>query len=127
MARNVLSVIVGFVVWTVLWVGIGVGLALTFADWFAEDGSVSATVPLVVFVGCSVVVSLVSGAITALLAKRRSGPVLALAILLLVAGIGFEVAGWSTTPVWYHIVFLVLLVPATLVGGKLAGAGSRAG
>jgi hypothetical protein len=39
--------------------------------------------------------------------------------VLLLMGIGFEVSAWQLTPVWYHLVFLVLLVPAVLYGGRL--------
>jgi hypothetical protein len=29
------------------------------------------------------------------------------------------VSAWQLTPVWYHLVFLALLVPAVLYGGRL--------
>ena len=39
-------------------------------------------------------------------------------------GIVVEVMYWSLMPVWYHIVFLALVVPMTLQGGRMkAGAG----
>jgi hypothetical protein len=41
------------------------------------------------------------------------------AVIQLVVGIGFEVSYWAMTPVWYHLVFLALLVPATVWGGAL--------
>jgi hypothetical protein len=42
-----------------------------------------------------------------------------LAVLQLLLGIGIEASAWSMTPVWYHVVFLALLVPATVYGGRL--------
>ena len=41
------------------------------------------------------------------------------AIILLATGIAIEVSSWELTPVWYHMVFLALLVPATVWGGML--------
>jgi hypothetical protein len=42
-----------------------------------------------------------------------------LAVIQLVTGIGFEVAYWQMAPIWYHLVFLALIVPATVWGGML--------
>ena len=39
--------------------------------------------------------------------------------LQLALGLFFEVTGWALLPVWYHIVFLVLIVPAVVWGGEL--------
>ena len=36
-----------------------------------------------------------------------------LAGVQLLLGIMFEAVSWSLTPVWYHLVFLALVVPAT--------------
>ena len=44
----------------------------------------------------------------------------------LVTGISFEVSYWGMTPVWYHIVFLALIVPATVWGGTLKAGRSEA-
>jgi hypothetical protein len=41
------------------------------------------------------------------------------AVIQLVVGIGFEISYWEMTPVWYHLVFLALVVPATVWGGTL--------
>jgi hypothetical protein len=43
----------------------------------------------------------------------------ALAALQLALGLVFEILFWDMTPVWYHVVFLALIVPATLYGGTL--------
>ena len=48
------------------------------------------------------------------------------AMIQLVVGIGFEVSYWEMTPVWYHLVFLALIVPATVWGGILKAGGAEA-
>lgn len=42
-------------------------------------------------------------------------------MLQLTLGIVFEVSYWHLMPVWYHLVFLALVGPATLYGGVLRG------
>ena len=34
-------------------------------------------------------------------------------------GIAVEASVWSLLPAWYHIIFLVLLIPVTMAGGRL--------
>jgi hypothetical protein len=43
-----------------------------------------------------------------------------LAVIQLALGILFETSAWDLTPIWYHLVFLALIVPATVYGGRLA-------
>ena len=41
MMRSMLSVFVGFVLWTVIWLGGNQGMQMAVPDSFAEDGSTS--------------------------------------------------------------------------------------
>ena len=43
-----------------------------------------------------------------------------LAAILLAVGLYAEISYWTMLPVWYHLIFLVLLPPATIAGGRLA-------
>jgi hypothetical protein len=47
--------------------------------------------------------------------------VASLAAVLLLVGIFVEIQYWNVMPVWYHLIFLAVLVPATLWGGRIAG------
>ena len=72
------------------------------------------------YIVMSFVFSVAAGYLTAALAKTK--PVhhaFALGILQLALGIGFEVSYWELLPVWYHLVFLVLLIPGNVLGGML--------
>jgi hypothetical protein len=44
-----------------------------------------------------------------------------LAVIQLGLGIVAEVSYWHLMPVWYHLVFLATVVPATVAGGYLRG------
>ena len=74
-----------------------------------------------------VVISIVAGFVC--VAIRKDSPmktVWVFAIILLLTGIGVEVAYWEMMPTWYHLVFLALLVPATVWGGTLRAGQARA-
>lgn len=119
MGRAILAVVVGFALWSVLWVTAQLVITPAFgleldAEYYDDPGALAA------FIGASVVCSLVAGGVCAAIDRRRAGrPAVALAVLLLVVGLAVEIAFWSTLPAWYHVTFLVLLVPATLLGARL--------
>ena len=119
MVRSILGVVVGFALWSAMWLA---GQATLFAGAMKvvaagqryEDAPVLGG--LVVY---SVVCSVVSGLVCALIARGSRAAAVVLAVLLLAVGVGFEVSAWGLTPVWSHLVFLVLLVPATLIGARI--------
>jgi len=123
--KLVLGVIVGFVVWSLLWVGGGLGLRGVFPDAIAEDGSTSDEKVLAIVLALSVLCSVVGGFFCGKIAGRGSG-VAVLAGVLLAVGVAVQVSAWDKLPVWYHVAFLVLIVPMTLAGGRLGAGGARA-
>jgi hypothetical protein len=127
MSRIVLAVIVGFVVWSVLWITAGRTIVSVMPDHFdAETRATESASVLLLLNFVSVVVSLVAGWTAAHLARRRARRAARiLAGLLLLVGLVVEIGGWGMTPAWYHIVFLVLLAPATLAGARLRGSPGR--
>ena len=120
MLRIILGVVAGFIVWSILWVGVDAGLR---AVWISYDESVKAMtfsssmliVPLIL----SAIVSVVSGFVAALIAKENSKSPLILGIVLLIVGIFAQMGVWDKIPLWYHLAFWILLVPMTVLGGKL--------
>ena len=121
MMRAVIAVVVGYLLWTAVWLG---GNAVLFGELAEAAGAgtrVEATGPLAGVLLLSIACSLLAGAATAFLARGRSrGALLALGALLLVTGIGVQAGVWSLMPVWYHVLFLGLLIPGVLAGGRLA-------
>jgi hypothetical protein len=113
--------VAGAVVWAVLWVG-GTKVAQMVAPAALPAGQpVTDTGVLGALVLYSVVLSILAGYVTARVASNAAtSAVRGLAILQLLLGVAIEASAWSLTPVWYHIVFLLLLVPATIYGGGLA-------
>src|SRR5688572_22806094 len=119
--RIALAVAAGAVLWAVLWIGGTLGLAAAWPSHIASDRSVTDPVALLTYIAYSVVLSIGAGYVTAALAREAgaSRAVAILAAIQLALGIMIEASAWSLTPIWYHLVFLVLLVPATIYGGRL--------
>lgn len=120
MWSGILGVIAGFLVWSVLWVGGNQLLTRALPAAFRPDGSTNSVGVLLLLLVASVIISVISGYLAARIAGATSmNYVWGLAVLLLLVG-GFVQAGaWTLLPLWYHLLFLGLLIPATLAGGWL--------
>ena len=119
MIRAIVGVIAGYAAWTVLWLG---GNALFFgeASRVIGDGeAVTSAATLTGVIVLSVVCSIVAGLTAAKIAgSKAAGAVIVMALLLLVTGIGVQTGVWKLMPVWYHLVFLALIVPVTIAAGR---------
>ena len=118
--RVVLGVIAGVALWSVLWVG-GAQAAQAMFPGLPEAGvRLDDAGALLGFILYSAVLSILAGwTATALAGGAAMRAAWITAGVLLALGLYFEITGWGLTPAWYHVVFLVLLVPATVWGGRL--------
>ena len=119
MVRIFLSVVVGYTLWTLLWLTGSLGIQAGWSDAFAafQDGQpITAAAPLLLSLLLSVVCSLAGGWSAAAVSQGSRPAVGVLAGLLLLTGVGVQASSWALMPVWYHLTFLALLVPVTLLG-----------
>lgn len=127
MKRAVLAVVVGFIVWTVIWLGGGAILQSSMPNAFPTGGSITDVTALVITLGLSIVCSLAAGIFASKIGATSSGKaVVALSFILLAVGIGVQASMWHLMPVWYHLAFLVLIIPMTLLGGRIGRSSSGA-
>lgn len=125
MVRSVLGVIAGFGIWSVLWVVAGNVFPLLAPEAFDDRGMTQSPGILAGFLFASVICSLVGGFVLALIVSRGRAPsALVLGLLLLAVGIFVQMQVWDALPPWYHLSFLILLVPVTMVGSELKRAGT---
>lgn len=121
MARTILAVIASFILWSLLWLAAGMVVTAVAPEAYGDDGrTITNNATLLLFIIVALVISVVSGWLATLMGRdsgRRAA--MFLAVLLLAVGLVVEIAGWTYTPVWYHLVFLGLLVPATMAGAAL--------
>lgn len=139
MVRMILGVVVGFIVWSVLWLGSDQVLISLSRSWYGkhqfafEDAMLnqSAFTPdntiLLMHLVRAAIISLMSGFIAAFVAGENRKAPMFLGILLLLFGLMVQVMAWSYLPIWYHVTFLILLVPLTVAGGRLRQASSGPG
>ena len=123
MGRAIAGVVGGFLLWTVLWLGFSFVAQAALPGIIDPERPLTHTGVLLGYVAYGAIISVVAGYVCA--AIRRDSPmktVWIFASIQLVTGIGFEVSYWEMTPVWYHLVFLALIVPATVWGGRLRAA-----
>lgn len=121
MLRSIGAVIGGFVLWTVLWLGSNSLLTIITPGSYNDDGSTDSGMLMLLILILSVIYSVVSGYTAEKIVNDGSTwPVLALAIALLAVGLLVQISFWSLFPLWYNILFLLFLVPATMMGGRLA-------
>jgi len=120
--RTILAVLAGFALWSILWVGgHQAAFALLPAHYDAEG--IPETKGLYgLYLAFSVGCSLLAGRVARRLAPGNMAALAGLGMLLLLVGIGFQASVWSLEPLWYHLLFLALLVPATLLGGRARSA-----
>ncbi|MGB7207623.1 MAG: hypothetical protein WBD27_03080 [Pyrinomonadaceae bacterium] len=131
MVRIVLGVIVGFIAWSILWLGSDQVLRSASPGWYGahelrfegakinETPFVADTMMLILHLVRSVIISFMSGFLAAIVANESKKTTLVLGILLLAFGIFVQLDVWKFIPVWYHFLFLFLLIPMTMMGGKL--------
>src|SRR5665647_266640 len=118
--KQAFGVVAGFVLWSVLWLGYNQLLLKAGVLPSTLPQSFTAPMPLSLLLAGSAVFSLVSGYVTARIAGVPFAiPVLALGILLLATGIFFQLKMWNVLPVWYNVIFLVLLIPMTFAGARM--------
>jgi hypothetical protein len=117
MGRTIGAVVAGVVLWGVLWNALNFGLR-SLGRVTEPITGVGLLLGLIAYsaalsVGAGWVAAAIKGDADAMTAVK------ALAGTNLLIGIVTEVLYWELMPVWYHVVFLALVVPMTLQGGRL--------
>jgi len=131
MARIVFGVIAGFFAWALAWFGGEKILSAIWPEGFGahqrafeaaiENGGqfTADTTLLLIHIVLASIVSLISGFLSALIAGENKRAPLILGLLLAAFGLLKVVLSWPNVPIWYHVIFTALLIPMTIVGGKL--------
>jgi len=131
MLRIILGVVAGFIAWSILWLGSDQILRSFSPSWYANqqyglEAAVQNHTPfvpdvaiLLMDLGRAAIISIMAGFIAAVVAGENRKTPLALGVLLLIFGAAVQASVWSYIPIWYHIVFLGLLIPLTILGGKM--------
>lgn len=131
MLKIILGVIAGFVAWSIIWVGSDQVLMLVSPKWYGahqlaferafrnQEPFTADTAVLALHLLRAFVISVLSGFLSSFVAGENRKTPLVLGILLLAVGLMVEILVWQYLPIWYHISFLLILIPSSLIGGRL--------
>jgi hypothetical protein len=120
MKKGVIGVLAGLVVWVAVGTAGGLVLRATWPEYVTAAPMMKFTLAMrVARLSIGAFATLAMGWAIGVIA-RSSTPTLVAGVLLLVAFIPVHVALWDKFPVWYHLTFLLSLVPLAYTGGKIA-------
>lgn len=130
MLRIILGVIAGFIAWLIVWVGIEKILSAIWPEFGVhqrafqaaiENGSqfTAETTMLLTHIVIGSIVSVMSGSLAALVSGENKRAPLVVGCLLVAVGLLKAVMSWPYVPILYHVIFTAILLPMTIMGGKL--------
>ncbi len=123
MKRSILAVAGVLVVWIIVASLLDRVLRLLIAGYAAAEPSMHFTLDMMLArLTIGALTSLCAGAAAALLAPRRKPVPWVAGAIVLALFLPAHVRLWELFPVWYHLTFLVTIVPLFVAGAALARA-----
>ena len=131
MVRIILGIIVGFAVWSIIWIGSDALMASFSPTWWKAqkdamelavvngDKYQTDTAITIADLVRSIIASIMAGFLAAVVAGENRRSPLILGVILLAVGIFVQWHLWNVYPIWFHPIFLILLIPATVLGAKM--------
>jgi hypothetical protein len=118
MRKAIVAVVAGLVVWGAVVAIAGLIIRASWPAYVRVAEAMTFTLPMMlVRLSIGVVATLAAGWVTAAIGPRSIVARLMPGVILLVAFIPQHIMLWNKFPVWYHLFFLLSLVPLTYLGG----------
>ncbi len=120
MKRSILAGIAGLVTWLVVVSVINRVLRVTMPGYTAAEHTLQFTMAIkVARLLMAAATSVIAGAVTGWISgSNRWVPVIVGAVVLAMF-VPAHIAIWSKLPVWYHLTFLLTIVPLVVLGAQL--------
>jgi hypothetical protein len=123
MAKKILGVVAGLAAWIAVATAAGAIMRVSWPAYASVADAMIFTMPMLVArLSIGALATLAAGLVTAVIAPRSVLARLMPGVVLLIGFIPVHVSLWDKFPVWYHLTFLVSLVPLTYLGGKTVAA-----
>jgi hypothetical protein len=121
MARDILGVIAGLAVWMAVAGVAGVTMRSAWPEYASVADAMTFTL-LMMFARLAIgaLATLGAGWVTAVIARRSTLARVTTGLLLVVVFVPQHIMLWDKFPVWYHLAFLVSLVPLAYLGGQIS-------
>jgi hypothetical protein len=124
--RLILAIVAGIAVWILAVSLLNRGLRLAMPGYAAAEPDMSFTLPMMAArLTIAALASLIAGAAAGWIELSGRRAAWLVGVLLLAVFIPLHVRLWKMFPLWYHLTFLVSLVPLTVLGSVLTHAFRR--
>jgi hypothetical protein len=118
--RALLAFVAGLAAWLLVATVLDVALRRASPGYAAGEPTMSFTLGMLVArLAIAFITSVAAGATAALIAPRSGWVPWSLGVLLLVVFVPEHLRLWHVFPLWYHLTFLVTLVPLIVIGWRL--------
>jgi hypothetical protein len=120
MKRSVLACLAGLLTWIVVVMVINSGLRLSLPNYTAAEQTLQFTLGMKwARLLMAIVTSVGAGAVTGWIPRSGRWAPLIVGSVVLAMFVPVHLAIWSKFPAWYHLTFLLTIIPAVLVGALL--------
>ena len=120
MKRSVLACLAGLLTWIVVVTVINRGLRLSLPNYTAAEQTLQFTLGMEwARLLMAIVTSVVAGAVTSWIYRSSRWAALIVGSVVLAMFVPVHIAIWNKFPAWYHLTFLLTIIPAVLVGALL--------
>ena len=117
--KALLAVVAGLVVWIAVVTVTGLIMRSSWPAYARVADAMTFTLPMMLArLSIGALATLAAGWVTAAIVSRPMLVRLMPGLILLAAFIPQHIALWNIFPVWYHLTFLLSLVPLTYLGGR---------
>jgi hypothetical protein len=121
MSKKIQAVASGLVVWVAVGTVGGIIMRSLWPGYASVVGAMTFTLPMLLArLSIGALATLAAGLVASVIAPRPKFVRLMPGLILLAAFIPRHIMLWSKFPIWYHLTFLLSLVPLTYVGGTLS-------
>lgn len=120
MKRFILGCLAGLLTWIVVVSVIDRVLRLSLPDYTAAEQTLQFTLGMKwARLLMAIMTSLAAGAVTRWVSRSSQWAPLVVGGVVLAMFVPVHIAIWSKLPVWYHLTFLLTIIPAVLAGALL--------
>jgi hypothetical protein len=120
MKRSILACLAGLLTWVVVVTVINRVFRLSLPNYTAAEHTLQFTLGMKwARLLMAIVTSLVAGAVTRWISPSSRWAPLVVGGVVLAMFLPVHIAIWSKFPVWYHLAFLLTIIPAVFVGALL--------
>jgi hypothetical protein len=114
------GIVAGIVTWAVVVTVLNFGLRLWLPGYVQVEHAMVFTLPMkIARLTIAAVTSLVAGAMVRAVAPASRWAPWVAGLVILLPFLWVHIHIWSKFPVWYHLTFLLTLVPLVVVGAQL--------